>query len=345
MHKVRLMCSEERQTVEALKSRLFGAGIRSEIRTNRLASDLGISRLEIFVDEQDLPTASKLRQDFVSGASADEPAGGPGGNGRIPGPGIVMGGRSDLVTEVEVLPPPSSEALQEEGPGRGPETAGTELENEFAQATVLLEKEIEELLVREDKLIDRCSSLAEKVKTLDELLTQARADLARKVSHRSNAEKKLAEVSEARASLVKEMQKLEVRFKASERALAASQVRIESQMRELDGQQARIANLERKVSSRDAELERIAESLSKARAGMDQEKDHRRPAEQKSGGLAAAPKSLECQQAQEAQRRGQPLSEDRDEQEQMRAYVGKVNDLRSKLRAKVAASVKQHSHA
>jgi chromosome segregation ATPase len=317
-------------------------GIRSEIRTNRLASDLGITRLEIFVDELDVPTALKVRQDFEGWVSSDKAAANPGGDGRIHSPGLGICGRSDLVTEVEVLPP-STELLQEESPSRCPKTDGTEAENEFAEATALLEKEVEELLVRESKLVDRCSSLEEKVKTLDELLAQARVDLARKLSHRSNAEKKLTEACEARASLVKEMQRLEARFKASEQALATSQGLIESQTRRLDDQRARIANLERKVSSRDAELERIAESLTKARAGMDQKKGLRLPAEQKSADLAAGRKSQESQLAQQVQRRGHSLSENRDEQEQMRACVGKVIDLRSRLRSKLAANAKQYS--
>jgi len=160
MHKIRLMCSKERQEVEALKNRLSGAGVRSEIRTNRLASDLGITRLEIFVDELDLPTALKVRQDFKNWVGADASAGSPRGNGRIPDPGFVVGGRPDLVTEVEVLPSPSNEPLLEESPSRAPEAAGTEPESEFAAATALLEKEVEELLVRESKLIDRCSAFS-----------------------------------------------------------------------------------------------------------------------------------------------------------------------------------------
>jgi hypothetical protein len=89
-------------------------------------------------------------------------------------------------------------------------------------------------------------------------------------------------------------------------------------------------------------LERIAESLTKARAGMDQKKDLRLPAEQKSGDLAAR-KSPESQLAQQAQQREHLLSENRDEQEQMRACVGKVIDLRSRLRSKLAANAKQYS--
>jgi predicted nucleic acid-binding Zn-ribbon protein len=338
MHMTRLMCSKDRQEVETLKSKLFKAGVRSEVRSNPVARGLGITRLEVFIDERDLLTASKVRQDLETVISADDLDGSPGGGGTIKS--FVNGEESELVTKAEVLPSPSSEPPQEESPGRGPKTAGAEPEGEFAQATALLEKEVEELLVREGKLIDRCCSLEGKVKTLDQSVAQARADLAHEVSDRSNAEMKLAEVCEARASLEEELQALEVRFKASEQALAASQSQLESQTREFSDQQARIASLEKDVSSRDAQLERIAESLSKARAGMEQEKDLRLATEQKSGDLAAALKSLECQLAQQAQQREQLLRERQDEHEQMRACVGKVNDLRSRVSAKLVAKEK-----
>ena len=336
---IRLMCSNDRQEVETLKRKLFRAGIPSEIRGNPVASVLGITRLEVFIDARDLLRASKVRHALETVVSADDPAGSPGGGREING--IVKGEASELVTEVEVLPSPSTEPPREESPGREPETGGAEPKVEFAQATASLEEEVEELLVRESRLVNRCSSLEEKLKVRDESLAQASVDFACEVSNRSSAEKKLAGVCEARASLEKEMQALEVRFKASEQALAASQAQFESQTREFSVQQVRIANLEKEVSSRDTQLERIAESLAQTRAGLEELKNLRLAAEQKSADLAAARKSLESQLAQEAQQREQLLSERRDEHEQMRACVGKVNDLRSRVRAKLAAKEKQ----
>ena len=245
------------------------------------------------------------------------------------------------MTEAEVLPSPSTESPRDANPGRAPETGGAEPEDEFAQATALLEKQVEELLVAESKLTDRCAALEENGKTLDESLARARADLAREVSNRSSAEKKLAEVCQARALLEKEKQALEVRFKASEQTLAASQARLESQRREFSDQQARIANLEKDLSSSAAQLEGIAESLNQARAGMEQEKELRLVAEQKSGDLAAALKSIECRLAEQARQREQLQSERRDELEQMRVCVGRVNALSSRVSAVLAARQKQ----
>ena len=334
----RLMGSTDRRVVQTLESKLVREGIRSEIRSNPIAHALGYTQLDIFVDEQDLHRASKVRQDLEAMVSAADAAGSPAGGRRING--FVKGEEPELVIEAEVLPSPSNEPPREQRPGRGPEPGGAEREGEFAQATALLEKEVQELLVRGSKLAVRCSSLEEKVKALGDLLAQARADLTREVTNRSSAEKKLAEDCKARASLEKEMQALEVRFKASEQALAASQARLELRKREASDQQARIANLKHEVSSRDAQLEKIAESLTQARAEMEQEKNLRLAAEQKSGDLAAAWESLECQLAQQAQQREQLLRERRDEHKLMRACVGKVNDIRSRVKAMLAAKEK-----
>src|SRR5664279_3692863 len=323
---IRLMCSNDRQEVETLKRKLFRAGIGSEIRGNPVASVLGIARLEIFIDARDLLRASKVRHAIETVVSADDPVGSPEGDRAREINGIVKDEASELVTEVEVLPSPSTEPPREESPGREPETGGAEPKVEFAQATASLEEEVEELLVRESRLVNRCSSLEEKLKLRDESLAQAKADFARETSNRSSAEKKLAGVGEARASLEKEMQALEVRFKASEQALAASRAQLESQTREFSVQQVRIANLEKEVSSRDMQVERIAESLAQTRAGMDELENLRLAAEQKAAALTAARKLLEVQLAQEAQKREQLLSQRRDEHEQMRACVGKVND-------------------
>ena len=334
----RLMSSNDRQEVETLKRKLFKAGIRSEIRGNPLANVLGITRHEVFIDERDLLRASKVRHDLETVVSTDDVVDSPGAGREING--VVKDEEPELVTDAEVLPPPSTETLRGESPSRGPETGGAEPKAEFAQATALLEKEVEELLVRENSLVNRCSSLEEKIKALDESLAQAKSDLAREASNRSNAEKKLAGVSETRASLEKEMRALEVRFKASEQALATSQAQLESQTGEISVQQVRIANLEKEVASRDTQLERIAESLAQARAGMDELKNLRLAAEQKSAALAAARKSLESQLAQQAKQQEQLLNERRDEHEQMQACVGKVNDIRSRGRAKLAAREK-----
>ena len=59
--------------------------------------------------------------------------------------------------------------------------------------------------------------------------------------------------------------------------------------------------------------------------------------EQKSGDLAAALKAIECQLAQQARQREQLLNERRVQREQMQACVGKMNALRNRVSAVLAA--------
>jgi len=60
------MCSSELKEVEAFKSELFRAGIRSEISSNPVASALGIARLEIHIYDNDLIEASRIQQEFLA---------------------------------------------------------------------------------------------------------------------------------------------------------------------------------------------------------------------------------------------------------------------------------------
>ena len=79
----RLMCSRDRQELEALKSKLSKAGIPSKIRYNPVAAEQGIVPLEIVVDEQDLFRASKVHQgletavSWITRLAAPEAAGKP----------------------------------------------------------------------------------------------------------------------------------------------------------------------------------------------------------------------------------------------------------------------------
>jgi uncharacterized coiled-coil DUF342 family protein len=328
---VRLMCSGDRQEVESLKTTLFRAGIRSEIQTNPLADAMGITRLEVLVHERDLVRASKVRQQVDPPGRATGVAADPGidrsgdGFAEAVGPELVL---DPEPRACQVVKPPRAERSSARHQNGAAEPGG-----EFVQATALLEQEVEELIVRESQLVDRCCSLEEQVKKLDESLAQARVDLAREAANRSGAEGKLAEACEARAALQKEIQALEVRFKASDQALAAAQAQLESQTQEASVQVTRIADLTKEVSSRDAQMERIAESLATARAGIEQEKSLRLAAEQKAGELAAARQVFEAQLAQQAQERDQLLNERQGEHDQLRTCVGKVNDLRTRLRA------------
>ncbi len=181
----RLMCSTDREELETLKSKLFRAGIRSEIRTNSLAYALGINRVEILVHERDLLKASEVRQRLETANGTNPTADRLGGAGR--NNGFVEAEEPEVVIEAEAPLAPAAEPEPEETPGRAQPTDGTEPEGELDQATALLEKEVGDLLDREAKLVDRCRSLEEKVEALDGSLAQAKADLDREAVNCSGA--------------------------------------------------------------------------------------------------------------------------------------------------------------
>jgi hypothetical protein len=326
------MCSTDRQEVESLKSTLFRAGIRSEIQTNPLAQAMGITRLEVLVHERDMVRASKLREQHqpvvLAEAKADRPKAGETANG--------FGNTEELVLEPDAIPFPSLGPIRREAPGLEHQPGNPAAGGEFAEAAALLEKEVEELLLRGSKSADRCRALEEKAHALDRSLAQAKADLAREASGRSLAEEKLAQVSQTYASLQEERQALEVRCRASDQALAAAQTRLESQAREASVQLEKIADLGRELVARQTQLKEVAQSLAAARAGIEHEKELRLAAEQKSADLAAGRKSLENQLAHHAEQQKRLLSERQEEHDQFQACVGKVNNLRVRLRAKLA---------
>jgi hypothetical protein len=192
---------------------------------------LGFTRFEIHVDQADLPVAAKIwRELSAAGDAQDAPRdlqGTPGING------FIEPTQSELVVDANMMiPAPAKESPQDDDPDRQPETGRADPKSDLAQATACLEDEVEALLARELELVNRCSSLEEKVKALDEALEHSRTELASEMSNRSGAEKKLAEVGEVRASLEKEMHALELRLKTSEQALATAQSRLESQVQQ-----------------------------------------------------------------------------------------------------------------
>ncbi len=226
------MCSKDRQGLSELERKLSKAGIRFEIRGNPLTAALGITRLEIHVDDTDLHAASNIWRGCAA-TEGEEAA--PGDHRGTRGfNGFVDPAQSDRVIEAKVISSPAMEPPRDTGPDRQTETGGGEPKSDIATATACLEEEVEALLVREMEQANRCSSLEEKVKELDAALEHSRAELAREGVNRAATEKKLAEANEARASLEKEVHTLGLRLKASEQALAATRGQLELQAQQQD---------------------------------------------------------------------------------------------------------------
>src|SRR5262245_43013976 len=137
---IRLMCSTDRQEVEALKTTLFRAGIPSEIQSNALAHAMGINRLEVHVHERDLLRASKVRQKLQSAEGGDPGCDDPVSEVRTNALAEIK--KPELVLEPKAIPFPSFEQARAEGPDSKPAPGKSESGTEFAQATALLEKEV-----------------------------------------------------------------------------------------------------------------------------------------------------------------------------------------------------------
>ena len=227
---VRLMCSKDRQDLTGLESELSRAGIQHEIRGNPLTAALGLTRFEIHVAQADLPVAAKIWRELAAAGDAQNA---PRDLQSTPGINVfIEPAQSELVADAHMIPAPATESPRDDDADRQTETGRAEPKSDLVQATASLRDEVEALLAREVELVNRCSSLEEKVKALDEALEHSRTELAREVSNRSGAEKKLTEVGEERASLEEKMHALEIRLKTSEQALATAQSRIESQVQQ-----------------------------------------------------------------------------------------------------------------
>ncbi len=323
------MCSTDRKEIEGLKSELFRAGIRSEICSNPVAAALGITRLEISIYDSDLIEAARIHKEFLQ--ARDGEAGTGGGINGVAG----MANHHEVELAVERPRVPVRAQLAAPGqPGQAhadqPDSYGSNL----AQAAVLLEKEVEEVLAHDHRLAKECAALEHRVKALEGSLAQAQAELSRESSGKLAAEQKLAEASATRGSLEKQLGDVELRLKTAEQSLSAAQGRLESQARELKCQQIKVGDLNKEVASRDGQLGMLAESLAQSRGALENEKGLREVAEQIANEQAAARKLLEQKVKDCVELQAQLEEQNRREREHMQAYLDAVNKLRSRLSQK-----------
>ena len=308
----RLMCSKRREEVESAKSELFRVGIRSEVRSNPVAAALRVSRFELWVEnESDFLKASKLCSKMGRG--------GRNGNGTA-----FQGESGETYIDIDELPAPESsgnghsdtEVAADDAPGGALE-----------EASLLLEQEIEKLLERENELETQCSKLQARVDELTESLSQAGESAEKQASDfaetRSSLEGEIANRKRAQERLERELRELQARVKSSEEAASEKQRKLDLATGQLQGQVAAVVELRKEIVAREQEWEEARKLTSKARAELEVERGARVVAEEKAVQLALSHKALERQ-----------LAEQKDMQQQMRAYVASLNTLRTKLQAK-----------
>ncbi len=231
----RFICSQDPAEVESVKTELFLAGIRSEIRSNPLADALRLTRLELWLhDERDLFSASKIYAG-IRDRAVGEPA----------HPAVAKDQNSIGYTDVEDRPEPKAAQVHRRDPKMPDPAAPSELSaDELAQTTALLEREIDELLQREGELRDRSANLERQVRELNQGLVQAQADLAGEKENRAVVEKQHAA----------EIARLQSGLQSEQLARAQVQEQLERERREWQCQ----------LETRDQSMARLHETLEAA---------------------------------------------------------------------------------
>ncbi len=343
------MCSKDRKEVEAVKSELFRNGIRAEIRNNALADALRVTRVELWLqDERDYYEASKVYAEFQERGTANpkaEAAAQPEPEPEVyidaeelPSPKASSSRRNASPAAEVVAQPPTPPAQKPEAPGN----------EDLAEVSGLLEKDIEALLTRDENLNARCASLENTILTLEKSLGQAEAKAGAETSARIAAEKKASEMAELQASLKRELTqraaaekelqrtvtKLRSDVEARGQAVAAAVTKAESQAHELKEQQTLVVALRNELNAREQHLKEMGDILTKAGIELETEKQARVAAEQRLSECAVARTALEEQAVRQTQELQKLHAELQIREAQVQAYVGRLTAIRSRLQGK-----------
>jgi predicted nucleic acid-binding Zn-ribbon protein len=311
----RLMCSERPEEVGAVKSELFKAGIRSEIRRNPLTEALHVTRLELWVEsERDYFAAYKLYTKMQARS----------GNGQETGEGDPAAGGDHGADEKPVIDAnvPNGVPIVSEARGKKGRPAG-----ELNEASQQLEKEIEDLLEREDSLAETCTSLRDEVEHLKSSLAETQAAAQKKTGElhdqKTALERELAERKRAEEQLKEEVRSLQAKLKSTEETVLDKQKRLDNALQQLQTQQGKVVELRKEIVAREQEWDESKKIVAKARAELAVERQSRIAAEGQAAKSAEAVEKLEKQ-----------LAEQKELQEQLRVSVRNLNALRDRLLAK-----------
>jgi chromosome segregation ATPase len=300
---LRLMQSVNREAVEAVRSELVKAGIGVECRNNPVADSLGITALELWLqDERDFLSAAEVYARTMEGFPA---------------------------ARAETGPPPLRAQGDRKRGQREPQAANLE------QASSLLEQEIEGMLKRERELLAEGAALRGKVTEMERALAEARAALARETDSRTAAERSQVEKLSrlegalegeraarifAEEQLGREQREWQQVLKARDEALKEKENQLEAKERLLENQQAAVEDLRTALESLAAQREEADKALSEAREEAARERAARLAAEQ------AAQRAVAAQQALERQ-----LADRQRLEEQLQAHLAGINALRTRL--------------
>jgi chromosome segregation ATPase len=152
------------------------------------------------------------------------------------------------------------------------------------QASSLLQKGIEEMLVRENDLASECVLLQRKVGELTHTLAQAHADAAREIKSREAAQLNQAEqLNGLLTTLDRERQEWQQKLKSSDDSCKHAKEQANAMSRLLHTQREVVTALKKELTALELQRDEQERALSDARTEMVAEREARVAAEERAG--------------------------------------------------------------
>jgi hypothetical protein len=308
------MCAGHDEEMELVKKELFKAGIAAETRRHPIAEELGVSGMELWVQNGPNFSIAARLYSRLQGKTANGP---------------------------ETPPSPKAETSRAAGSGPKPQPEppskpskdGSKVESipvvqprcvELNEASSLLQKGIEQMLLRESELTGECASLHGKVEELTQSLAQAQADVLTEIKNREAAEQKqTARLNGLLDTLERERREWHQKLKSSDDSCKHAKEQAGSQSRLLQTQQAAATALKQEVAALQLQRAQQEQALSDARKERVAEREARVAAEERAG---RAEESLQTQwvERQELER-------------QIQAHAANLGSLLARVTSKAAA--------
>jgi hypothetical protein len=313
---MRLMCAGHEEEIELVKKELFKAGIAAETRRHPIAEALGASGVELWVqNEQDFSHASRLYTS-LQGKAVNSPetppspkaeTSGASGSGPKPQPEPASNPPKDG-SKVESIPVGQSRCV------------------ELKEASSLLQKGIEQILLRERELKGQCASLHGKVDELTQALAQAQADVLREIKSREAAEHtQTTRLNGLLDTLERERQEWQQKLKSSDDSCKHAKEQAGSLSRLLQTQQAAATALKQEVAALALQRDQQQQALSDARKEANAEREARVAAEERAG---RAEETLQTQ-----------WSERQELEQQVQAHAASLGSLLARVTSKAAGNI------
>ena len=272
---LRLMTSGNENEVEEVRKELLKAGIASEKRRHPIAEAFGVSGVELWIqNERDFFSASQLyaRMEHLVANGPEAAA-----NRQKPETSAGSVGGSKLKAAPSSAPAKDVSKVDSR-PVAQPRCV------ELKQASSLLQKGIEEMLVRESELASECAWLHNKTEELTRTLAQAHADVAQEIKNREASERNQAEqLSGLLTTLERERREWQQKLKSSEDSCKHAKEQAGALSRLLQTQQVVATALKKELAALELQRDQQERALSEAGKEMVAEREARVAAEERAG--------------------------------------------------------------